>query len=553
MMGNVTLLGGRSGAEAVQGTGDADVRHGRCAMNRIRVQILAFFLSAAMIGCDVSGIPKEPRRITVAIPMDITTLDPATTFIVVNHTPANLAYERLVDFVVKDGRHTGEILGGLAKSWQSSNDGMEWTFTLNSGHRFDDGAEVTAEAVKFTFDRVRAMGLGPAQALWWMGDIKAIDRYAVQFQLKQPVPFFLKILALAPAGIINPQVMRHEINGDMAGGWLAENTAGSGPYRVARFARRERVVLEPNPFAKSPPQYFTEVNLAVIKDDTVRAIQLAKGDVDIMDPVSLHMIPWLKAQPNILYTSGLSPSVTFLHMNNERPPFTDPRVRQAVAQAIDRDLIIRSIFKGTAEIIRGALPAGVPGHDPDLSQPPYDLVAARALLVEAGVAPGAPITFTVVGDGNTPSALAIALRNNLTDLGFAVAIEQVAAASRVRILKGDYDVTLQTISLDFPDPWIVFNFVYNSAMIGAANMPRYANEQVDALLAQADGILDEDARVELYQKAQRLVMADMPTVPLFQIRRTVAVRSDARGLDYNFSQPFFYNFQSMRREASGAQ
>jgi peptide/nickel transport system substrate-binding protein len=112
---------------------------------------------------------------------------------------------------------------------------------------------------------------------------------------------------------------------------------------------------------------------------------------------------------------------------------------------------------------------------------------------------------------------------------------------------------LQTISLDFPDPWIVFNFVYNSAMIGAANMPRYANEQVDALLAQADGILDEDARVELYQKAQRLVMADMPTVPLFQVRRTVAVRSDARGLDYNFSQPFFYNFQSMRREASGAQ
>ncbi|MFN9279777.1 MAG: hypothetical protein ACK6DW_08570, partial [Betaproteobacteria bacterium] len=118
---------------------------------------------------------------------------------------------------------------------------------------------------------------------------------------------------------------------------------------------------------------------------------------------------------------------------------------------------------------------------------------------------------------------------------------------RTKIMKGDFDITTQSINLDFPDPSIIFNFVYNSAMIGGANFPRYRNPSVDKLIGQADRTLDREARAALYQQAQRIVLDEMPTVVLFQLGWQRAIGRDIQGVNYNFSQPTFYNFESMRR------
>ncbi len=523
------------------------MRHVLDAIHALRTAGACLLAALLFAGCDVSDIPADPRRVTMAVARDISTLDPAATFVISNQLAINLAYEKLVVAEVADGKPTGRFLGQLAERWTSSDDGLQWTFYLHPGHRFDDGSEVTAEAVKFSFERTLKLKAPPSQFLFFLRSVEAVAPHEVRFTLRTPVPFFLEVLAVPTASIVNPKVLAQANGADLGSRWLSTHTAGSGPYRVSRFEKGQRVTLTPNPHATRQPEYFNEVNFMTVKDDATRVIQLAKGAIDIVDPVSGASDAWVAAQPGLDVVTSLSPTVAFLHMNNERPLFRDVRVRRAVSLAIDRELIGKAIYQGRASLLRGVLPAGVPGHDAELPLPVHDPEAARALLREAGVAPGTPVKFTVVGDGSGTSPLALAISAQLEAVGLKVVIERISTAARTKIMKGDFDITTQSINLDFPDPSIVFNFVYNSAMIGGANFPRYRNASVDKLIGQADRTIDREARAALYQQAQRIVLDEMPTVVLFQLGWQRAIGRDIQGVNYNFSQPTFYNFESMRR------
>ena len=510
--------------------------------------IAALWLAAlSAAGCDVSDIPRDPHRITMAVTREISSLDPGATFVVANQLAMNLAYEKLVVAEVADGRPTGRMIGQLAERWETSDDGLVWTFQLRRGHRFDDGGEVTAEAVQFSFERTLKLKGPPAQFLFFLRKVEATGPYEVRFTLRMPTPFFLQVLAVPTASIVNPRVMAQAQGDDLAARWLATHTAGSGPYRVTRFERGQQVVLQRNPQAARQPDYFGEVNFLVVKDDATRAIQLGKGALDIVDPLPGSVGDWVRRQPGVQVVDGLSPTISFLHMNNEHPLLKDVRVRRAISLAVDREALGRALYDGRARLLKGVLPEGVPGHDPSLVPPRHDPATARALLREAGVRPGTRLRFVVVGDGASTAPVAVAIRGQLQAVGLDAAIERVSTAARSKIMKGDFDLTLQAINLDFPDPSIVFNFVYNSAMIGGANFPRYRNPEVDKLIGQADRTLDVAQRAALYQQAQRIVEAEVPTAVLYQLDWQRAARSDIAGIAYNFSQPTFYNFESMRR------
>ena len=123
------------------------MRHVLDAIHALRTVSAGLLAALSFAGCDVSDIPADPRRVTMAVSRDISTLDPAATFVISNQLAINLAYEKLVVAEVADGKPTGRFLGQLAERWTSSDDGLQWTFYLHPGHRFDDGSEVTAEAL----------------------------------------------------------------------------------------------------------------------------------------------------------------------------------------------------------------------------------------------------------------------------------------------------------------------------------------------------------------------------------------------------------------------
>ncbi len=516
-------------------------------IGRIAVALCGATVACGLGGCELAP-NHDPMRITMAIDREISSLDPAATFVVTNQLAMHLAYETLVVGEVEGGKPTGRIFGQLAERWERSDDGLTWTFFLQRGHRFDDGSEVTADAVKFSFERTLKLKAPPSQFLFFLAGVEVVDPYQVRFRLKMPIAFFLQVLAVPTSSIVNPAVMQHQQAGDLAARWLTSRTAGSGVYRVSRFEKGQSVVLKPNPHADRKPRYFREVAFVIVKDDTTRAIQLAKGAIDIVDPLSGKVDRWMAGQQGTTIVEGLSPTIVFLHMNNDRPLLKDVRVRRAVSLAIDRETLGNALYRGRARLLHGVLPEGVPGFDAGLPLPRFDPIAARALLAEAGVPPHARLALTVVGDstGGSP-ALATAIQSQLNAIGLDVVIERISTAARTKIMKGDYDLTMQTINLDFPDPSIVFNFVYNSAMIGGANFPRYRNRDVDALISKADQELDPDVRAGLYRDAQQIVVRDSPTTVLFQLDWQFAMRSEIAGVNYNFAQPTFYNFESMYR------
>lgn len=501
---------------------------------------------SALAAC-IPAPARNPRQLVVSIASDITTLDGATSFLLPNLIAPNVCYERLLRLRAEAGETRG-VEGDVAEAWELAPDKSSITFHLKGGHRYDDGAELQASDFIFGIERIQQQRFPAAQALFWYAGAEAPDPRTLRIRLSAWAPYIPYLLTAPGLGFVNPAIVRHAQGDDQGSAWLRENTAGSGPYRVVRFAAREEVVLAPNPHAAQQPAYFEDVRLRVSKDSSIRLIELDKGDVDILESVGPFQQDWLTQRTGVAVSAAPAPIVLFLHLNNEKPLFRDPRVRRAISLAIDRDSIVSSIYRGKARTISGVLPPGVPGHDPSLPLPAYDPEAARALMREAGVPANQPIELTVVGDGGGPSATQLALRESLRAIGFDVSIKQIAAAARSQIFSGEFDITTQSISIDFPDPWIVFTFVYNSQMIGAGNMARYSNPAVDALLARADA-LDGEARNALYRDAQKIVYEDLPSIPLFQTSWGYAQSRDIAPFAYNYSTPMMLPFHTMQRAA----
>lgn len=518
-------------------------------MRSLGIALAFMLLSPWLAACD-DDVVSQARRQTLIIgkASGLSTIDPGATVMAYNFAPMSLSYERLLRFAVKDGSPTGAVEGELAESWRLDDDGKSWLFTLKQNHRFDDGSLVTAAAVRFSFLRTLRLGLGPAQALSGLEDVEAIDARTVRFRLAAPSPIFPLILALPPMVVINPTVLAHQKGDDLARAWLSEHTAGSGPYRVASWERGQRIVLKPNPYAAETPRYFQKIVLKTVKDNASRRLLLERGDIDIFEGVTPDMADKVAQMSGVVLFERPTPVIVALAMNTTRAPFTDIRVRKAISLAIDRRAIASGVVHGHASLITGVLPAGIPGHDPDLPEVRRDLSTARVLLKEAGIASGTAFTLSYVPASATVDSTALAIQNQLADAGLAIRLETLAPSAFAKVLAGDFDLTLSNWSADFPDPWPIMQFAYHSLNAGEGyNLSRYANAEVDSLLTRAEHAMDATERTALYDQAQRIVMAEEPMVNLFAVHGLLAYRTDVRGLRYNAWQPGIYNVESMYR------
>jgi peptide/nickel transport system substrate-binding protein len=459
----------------------------------------------------------------------------------------------LLRYAVRDGVPTGDLVGELATAWRPLDGGRTWEFTLAGGHRFDDGTPVTAEAVRFSFERVMALGLGPAQALSGCQRVEVVDAQTVRFHLAAPSLIFPMILALPPMAIVNPAAMRHQEQNDQARGWLSRNTAGSGPYRVTAWQRGMRITMQANAYRKPQPAQFSRVVFKVLRDDAARRLQLSRGDIDVFEGANAGSAASLSHLRGVTVAARPSPVMIALALNNQRPPLTDPKVRRALTLAVDVSAITRGLLKGYASPMRGVLPEGVAGHDAGMALPLRDLAAARAMLRDAGVARPLKLRLSYMPTSPLTEAVVLVLQSQLADAGVEIIPEVLAPAAFAKVRAGDFDIAFGSWYADFPDPWTLMPFTYHSSAIGqGVNLARYASPQVDRLLDTADTTVDPRARLALYAQAQRIIVGDQPMINLFALHGVLAVRSDLRGLEYNFSQPGTYNAATMSR-ASQAQ
>lgn len=492
-----------------------------------------------------AAVPKD--MLVIGKAADPQTLDPAVTIDNNDWTVTYPSYQRLVQYKTDGDKGSTDVEGDLASSWKASDDQKEWTFTLKDNAKFADGTPVTAEAVKLSFERLLKIGQGPAEAFPKDLKIDAPDEHTVKFTLSQPFAPFLYTLANDGASIINPAVLK-EHAADDARGFLAQNTAGSGPFMLKSWQKGQQLVLVPNPHYPGNKPNFKRVSVKIIGESASRRLQLSRGDIDIADALPVDQLNALKQENKVNVAEYPSLRVTYLYLNNSKAPLNQADLRRAISWSTDYQGMVNGILSGNGKQMRGPIPEGMWGYDATAMQYNHDETKAKA---EWDKVTSKPTSLTFLYSDNDPNwePIALATQSSLNKLGINVKLEKLANATmRDRVGKGDYDIAIGNWSPDFADPYMFMNYWFESDKKGLpGNRSFYENSEVDKLLRNALATTDQTQRTRDYQQAQKIVIDDAAYVYLFQKNYQLAMNKEVKGFVFNPMLEQVFNINTMSK------
>jgi len=444
-------------------------------------------------------------------------LDPAAVTAVNDFRILVNVYEGLTRY--KSG--TLEVEPALATSWNISEDGTEYTFTLRDGVTFHDGTPFNAEAVKFNFDRMLDENhpfhdTGPFPLSFFFGAVEeteVVDDMTVKFTLNAPYAPFLSNLAYPTGLIVSPAAVTAD------GKDFGRNPVGTGPFEFAEWRSNEAVVVERNDAYWGEKAGTEAVVFRPITDANTRVAEMLAGGIDLMvevPPTSLGQF----SGDGFSVAEQAGPHVWFLILNAKEGPFADKRVRQAANYAINKEAIVNDVLEGTATVAAGPTPPAFAwAYNESLDPYPYDPEKAKALLAEAG-AEGAELTFFVTEGGSgmlDPIPMGTAIQADLQAVGLNVTIETYEWNTFLGEvnpgLEGKADMAEMAWMTNDPDtlPYLALR---SEAWPdnGGFNSGYYANPKVDELLEAARTATDQDERARLYREMQTIVQEDAPWV-----------------------------------------
>lgn len=482
-----------------------------------RALLAAVAASALAIGANPAAAQTPPGVLVVGQVAEPQALDPHAVTAVNDFRILMNVYDGLVRYA----SGTLEVEPALATSWEISEDGTVYTFTLREGVSFHDGSAFDAEAVVFNFDRMLDENhpyhdTGPFPLSFFFSaveEVEALDNMTVQFTLNAPYAPFLSNLAYPTGLIVSPAaVMEH-------GAEFGRNPSGTGAFVFEEWRANEAVVVTGNPDYWGGAPELEAVVFRPITDANTRVAEMLAGGIDMMvevPPVALSEFGGDSFQ--IVEQAG--PHVWFLILNALEGPFADVRVRQAANYAINKEAIVNDVLEGTAAVAAGPTPPAFAwAYNNDLEPYPYDPDRARELLAEAGVE-NPEITFYVTEGGSgmlDPVAMGTAIQADLEAVGFDVTIETYewnTFLGRVNPgLEGEADMAEMAWMTNDPDtlPYLALRTDAWPDQ-GGFNSGYYSNPEVDALLEEARTSTDQDRRAELYRQMQVIVQEDAPWV-----------------------------------------
>ncbi len=459
-------------------------------------------------------IPAQASEIRVGYTQDALTLDPAN--------PGNRDTETIIRnmydaLLTRDAQM--RVVPELAESWKQI-DPVTYEFHLRDGVRFHDGSPMTAEDVKFTFERVMSGKIGgmtnPRKDL--LGPLKSIeivDPHTVRLVLSAPWP-------LLPAMLPFQEIVCEAFVKKVGDAGMVTQEDGTGAFQLKEWVRGDRIVMERftgyyGGSSAIPPMGPAKVDRVIYKvmpDNASRVAALLAGDLDIINNLPVTAINQVRANSGTTVMTVNGTRSFFLAINNNRPPFTDVRVRQALNHAVDRKLIIAKLMNGLATPLNGVLSPDAFGFDPNLTEYKYDPAQAKTLLAQAGAS---NLSLTLDTDGASKD-VAEAIASMMSRSGITAKVQVWETAVIVPIWgnaekRKDHDLFLTSwgnASLDPSD--IMMPAVHGG---GRGNRAGYENKEVDKLLDQAELETDQAKRREIYVKVQEMVHNDAPWVFLW--------------------------------------
>ena len=453
-------------------------------------------------------------RVVVAFGSNIPTLDPHMHSSRLAHIADYHLYDTLLYRSPKDSYKPGP---GLATSLRSLNP-TTWELKLRQGVKFHNGEPFNADSVKFTIDRV----LDPATKsvtrgnFTWIKEVKIVDEYTVQILTAKPFPAAPEFLTLSY--IVPPKYLKSV--GDEE---FSKKPVGTGPYKFVEWRKAEHLIVEANPdYWKDSPKGMPKIKTIVfrtIPETTTQIAELLSGGVDIIRNVPPDQIAVVKDSANARISATKILRVNSLLLDNSgrasTTPLTNPKVREAIAHAINVDEMLKTILGGYAErTATGVNPLHF-GFDPSIKPTPYDPERAKKLLAEAGYPNGFEITFnTYSGTITSMDQMADAMTGYLAKVGIRAKrrhIEDVGTwtkSGQEGKLEGIQYYSWGSNSI-FDADAILYALTYSKEPLSYTKDPA-----LDQLLDEGRTQLDVKKRQEVYAKAQKLLHDKAYWIPI---------------------------------------
>ena len=505
--------------------------------------VIAALASAALLGACRSAEPAGDRHTLVDSRdrYDPRSLDPARATDVPSGRAVSYLFDGLTQFTPD-----AQVVPALAARWDVSPDGLRYTFHLRTGVRFHDGRPFLSRHVAASFRRVldpatkggapwplfpikgaRAFADGKGSAL----GIETPDDTTVVITLEEPFAIFPKLLAMPVASIVP----------DSVGEAFSEKPVGTGPWKLVEWKHDDYLKFARNMTYYGGVPLIDTLVARIIPEASTSVAEFESGTVDLLYVPEEQTRAWENTdERQARLASAPALRLLYIGVNVTRGPLKDPRVRRAIAGALDVPTLLQQLLAGRGRVAAGVIPPTLEGADTTRRIVPYDSAAARRALADAGYPNGIDLELWCSQTAPFPR-LAESVQAYLAAAGVRVKLVQRDASSmRAAARAGQTDLVLKDWYADYPD---AENFLYpllHTANKGAGgNVSFYSDTTFDRLVDASRREPDAARRAGLYRQADSVAYASMGMVPLFFYNELYAVQPWVKG----FKVPVIFNGQ----------
>ncbi|NTX28757.1 ABC transporter substrate-binding protein [Burkholderia pyrrocinia] len=512
--------------------------------SRLVAALAAASVLAAVPLCAAHAETPKDLFVMATLLDEFTTLDPGEIYELVPEEYVANTYDRLVRVDLRD---PSKFNGDAAQSWTVSTDGLTYTFKLRAGLKFHSGNPLTADDVAWSIQRAVLLDKGPAAVLTGIGltkanvvaNVKKLDDLTVSVTTdhKYAPTFVLNVLGSWPASVLDKKLLlSHQQGNDFGNAWLKTNEAGSGAYRLVKWAAGDSIVLQRFDGYRLPLA-MKRIVLRHVPEAASQRLLLENGDVDAARDLSPDDLASVVKSGKAKVAASPQATLLYLGLNTKNPTLAKPDVQEALKWLVDYAGIQGNVVKTTYKVHQAFLPEGFLGT---LNTNPYklDVAKAKALLAKAGVPDGFSVTMDVRND-YPYTEIAQAVQANFAQAGIKVQLipgdnKQTLAKYRAR----QHDIYIGEWSADYIDPHSnAQGFAWNpdNSDKSSYKMLAWRNSwDIPQLTKETDTALAEPTaakRAQRYQAMQKEVLAHSPFVIMFEKVAQVATRPGVSGLE----------------------
>ena len=506
-------------------------------MKRILACLLAVMMLASLLAACSPAAKNDGKTLTVQLGPNPETLDPALNSAVDGGNMLLFAYDCLLNIDEKNN-----VVAGAAEKWETSADGLTWTFTLRDGLKWSDGSALTAEDFVYSWKRVvdpktaapygeTVLGMVKGYAEAAEGnvdalDVKAADAKTLVVTLDHPCAYFDKLAAFATLSPVQKATI--EANGDE---WATkpETYICNGPFYIEKWVPSSYILFTKNPNYRDADRVkLDHIKCLLIEDSNAAYAAFTSGEAQMIKDVPTAEIKGFLENKNPEFFIDTILGTYYISLNDQKEPFTNPKVRQALSLAIDRNYVAGTLMDGTYIAAPNFMGPGIADWDGsnfydnanggkpyiDVNDHAGNVAKAKALLAEAGYpnGEGLPTITYSTNDAGYHKVVAQYLQQAWKELGVNLDVKVVEWASFTPLRRaGDYEISRNGWVMDYNDPSNMLELFIST---NGNNDGKFNNAQYDELMAKAAAETDPQTRFGYMHQAEDILMAEAGCIPV---------------------------------------